>query len=137
MEKLTAEWRSTAKQRWNAKFRKMEYFDGTITGLDGRPIKVPFEHQLLVYLLQSDEAIMMTKAYNKMCSDLRQKYVYGVDYGVVCWYHDEYTVECREEIAEDVKKITEAAIGWAGEFYKIPCPHLGQGAIGRNWYDIH
>lgn len=137
MEKLTAEWRSTAKQRWNAQFRRMEYFDGTITGLDGRPIKVPFEHQLLVYLLQSDEAIMMSKAYCKMCSDLNKKYVWGQDYGVVCWYHDEYTVECREEIAEDVRKITEAAIGWAGDFFKIPCPHLGQGAIGKNWYDIH
>lgn len=137
MEKLTTEWRSTAKQRWNAQFRRMEYFDGTITGLDGRPIKVPFEHQLLVYLLQSDEAIMMQKAYNKMCSDLNKKYVWGQDYGVVCWMHDEYTVECREEIAEDVRKITEAAIGWAGDFFKIPCPHLGQGAIGKNWYDIH
>lgn len=137
MEKLTAEWRSTAKRRYNAKFNRMEYFDGTITGLDGRPIKVPFEHQLLVYLLQSDEAIMMQKAYNKMCSDLRERFVWGKDYGVVCWYHDEYTVECREEIAEEVKAITEDAIAWAGNFYKIPCPHLGQGAIGKNWYDIH
>jgi DNA polymerase I-like protein with 3'-5' exonuclease and polymerase domains len=137
VEMLTKEWRKTARQRYNPKFNRMEYFDGFITGLDGRPIKVPFEHQLLVYLLQSDEAIMMTKAYNKMCADLNNKYVHGVDYGVVCWYHDEYTVECREEIAEDVKKICEGAIPWAGEFYKISCPHLGQGAIGKNWYSIH
>lgn len=137
MEKLLAEWRSTAKKRYDPKFNRMQYYDGTITGLDGRPIKVPYEHQLLVYLLQSDEAIMMSKAYCKMCSDLNKKYVWGVDYGIVCWYHDEYTVECREEIAEEVKAITEAAIGWAGDFYNIPCPHLGQGAIGKNWYDIH
>ncbi len=137
VEMLTKEWRKTARQRYNSEFNRMEYFDGFITGLDGRPIKVPFEHQLLVYLLQSDEAIMMTKAYNKMCADLNNKYVYGVDYGVVCWYHDEYTVECRKEIAEDVKKICEDAIAWAGEFYKISCPHLGQGAIGKNWYSIH
>lgn len=137
MERLITEWRSTAKQRYNSDYRRMEYYNGKITGLDGRPILVPFEHQLLVYLLQSDESVMMAKAYNKMCADLKSKYKYGVDYGVVAWYHDEYTVECREEIAEDVKKITEAAIGWAGDFYKIPCPHLGQGAIGRNWYDIH
>lgn len=137
MEKLTAEWRRSAKQKYNPKYNRMEYSDGYITGLDGRPIKVPSEHMLLVYLLQSDEAIMMTKAYNKMCSDLNEKYVYGVDYGVVAWYHDEYTVECREEIAEDVKRITEEAITYAGKFYNISCPHLGQGAIGRNWYDIH
>lgn len=137
MERLTAEWRQTAKRRYNAKFNKMEYYDGRITGLDGRPITVPYEHQLLVYLLQSDEAIMMAKAYTKLCADLKAKYKHGVDYGVVCWYHDEYTIECRKEIAEDVKRISEQAIAWAGEFFKIPCPHVGQGAIGKNWYDIH
>lgn len=137
VERLTKEWRATAKQKYNPKFNRMEYYDGYITGLDGRPIKVPYEHQLLVYLLQSDEAIMMTKAYNKMCADLKKKYRHGIDYGVVCWYHDEYTVECVEEIAEDVKKIMEEAISWAGDFYKISCPHVGQGKIGKDWYAIH
>lgn len=137
MERLTAEWRSTAKQRYNAKWNKMEYFNGKITGLDGRPILVSSEHQLLVYLLQSDEAIHMARAYVIMCSNLEKKYVRGVDYGVVSWYHDEYTIECREEIAEDVKKISEDAIRLAGEFYNIKCPHEGQGAIGKNWYAIH
>lgn len=137
MERLTNEWRATAKKRMNTKWGRVEYYDGYITGLDGRPILVPYEHQLLVYLLQSDESIMMTAAYNKVCKDLRRKYTWGVDYGVVCWYHDEYTVECREEIAEDVRKITENAIVWAGNFFNIVCPHVGQGAIGKNWYDIH
>jgi DNA polymerase-1 len=137
MERLTAEWKSTAKKRFNAKFNRMEYYDGTIMGLDGRPIKVPSEHQLLVYLLQSDEAIMMTAAYNKFCKDMDRKYIWGEDYGILCWYHDEYTVECKPEIADEVKLIAENAIEWAGEFYKIPCPHVGQGKIGKNWYDIH
>lgn len=137
VEQLTKEWKVTARQRYNPKFNRMEYFNGTITGLDGRPIKVPYEHQLLVYLLQSDEAIMMTKAYNKVWSDLNQKYVFGKDFGVVCFYHDEFTIECREEIAEDVKNISEAAIAWAGEFFNISCPHVGQGAVGKNWYSIH
>ncbi|HEU0144910.1 MAG TPA: DNA polymerase, partial [Nitrososphaera sp.] len=134
---LTKEWRKTAKQRYNKKFNRMEYYDGTITGLDGRPIKVGSEHQILVYLLQSDEAIMMTAAYNKFCKDMDRKYVWGEDYGIVCWYHDEYTCECREEIAEDVRTIAENAIAWAGNYYKISCPHLGQGKIGRDWYAIH
>lgn len=137
METLTAQWKETARQRFNPKYNRMEYFDGTIIGLDGRPIKVPSEHQLLVYLLQSDEAIHMARAYCKLCSDLNEKYIWGVDYGVVCWYHDEYTIECREDIAEDVKRISEDAIRWAGEYYKISCPHAGEGAIGKNWYSIH
>lgn len=137
MERLTIEWRKTAKQRYNPKFNRMEYYDGYITGLDGRPICVPYEHQLLVYLLQSDEAIMMAMAYVKLCRDLNAKYVWGKDYGVVCWYHDEYTIECREEIANDVKDISERAIAWAGNYFNISCPHVGQGKIGKNWYDIH
>lgn len=137
MERLTKEWKSTAKQRYNPKFNRMEYYDGTITGLDGRPIKVPNEHQLLVYLLQSDEAIMMTRAYNTTWRELSLKYKFGVDFGIVAWYHDEYTVECKKEIAEDVKRISEEAIAEAGRFYNIVCPHVGQGKIGKDWYAIH
>ncbi len=137
MEKLTKEWKATAKQRYNVKFNRMEYYDGTITGLDGRPIKVPSEHQLLVYLLQSDEAIMMTRAYNTTWRILSQKYTFGEDFGVVCFYHDEFTIECKKEIAEDVRKISEEAIAEAGRFYNFVCPHIGQGKIGTDWYAIH
>lgn len=137
MEKLTKEWKSTAKQKYNAKFNRMEYYDGTITGLDGRPIKVPSEHQLLVYLLQSDEALHMSKAYCLLYQRLSEKYVWGVDFGIVAWVHDEYTIECREDIAEDVKRISEDCIRDAGEFFGIQCPHEGDGKIGRTWYDIH
>lgn len=137
MERLTKEWKSTAKQRYNAKYNRMEYFDGKIKGLDGRPIKIPSEHMLLVYMCQSDEAIHMALAYCLVNRLLSEKYKWGKDYGVVCWYHDEFTVECREEIAEDVKSISEYAIAEAGRMLNILCPHEGGGAIGKNWYDIH
>lgn len=137
METLTKQWRKTAKQRYNAKFNRMEYYDGIITGLDGRPIKVPSEHQILVYLLQSDEAIMMAAAYVKANADLAKKYVYGKQYGFLVWYHDEFQVECDEDIAEDVAKICEDSIAWAGNYFKIPCPHLGNSDIGRNWWETH
>lgn len=138
VEGLVKEWRATARQKYNPRFNKMEYFNGKITGLDGRPITVPSEHALLVYLLQSDEAIMMQAAYNKCHKMLQARgYVYGDDYGFVCWYHDEYTIECREEIAKDVAYCSEQAIAWAGNFFKIPCPHLGHAAIGKSWYAIH
>jgi DNA polymerase I len=137
VEQLTKEWRATARQRYNPKFNRMEYFDGKITGLDGRPIKVPYEHQLLVYLLQSDEAIMMAKAYNLANQRLSNKYTYGVDFGFTIWLHDEWEVECREEIAEDVAKISAQAIVDAGEFYNISCPHVGDSKIGATWEAVH
>ena len=137
LENLTKEWKRTAKQKYNPKFNRMEYYDGTIIGLDGRPITVPSEHMILVYLLQSDEAIMMSRAYNTVWKNLSAKYRFKEDFGVVCFYHDEIDIECREEIAEDVKKISEDAIVEAGEYYKIDCPHKGEGKIGRTWFDIH
>lgn len=88
IEKLTSEWRATAKKRYNSQWNKMEYYDGYIRGLDGRPIKVPFEHQILVYLLQSDEAIAMSAAYVYFHHRMdKLGYKWGVDYGTVCWYH--------------------------------------------------
>lgn len=136
LKKLKAEFRKTAKKRIG-KYGNLEYYDGWITCLDGRKIKVPFEHQLLVYILQSDEAILMTKAFNLLNEILAEKYVWGIDYGVVTIYHDEYVIECRKEIAEDVKKISEQCIVDAGKFYEINCPHIGTGRIGRNWYEVH
>jgi len=138
VEKLTAEWKKTARQRYNAKFNRMEYFDGKIIGLDGRPIVVPSEHMILVYLLQSDEAIMMAKAYNLFHTKMEQDgYIFGEDYGTVCWMHDEFNVECKIALANIVAKHSEDSIREAGEFFKIPCPHQGQAKIGINWYEIH
>lgn len=138
MENLTNEWRSSAKRKFDPRWNRYEYYDGCITGLDGRPIKVPSEHMLLVYLLQSDEAIMMAAAYVYFHFRMEKLgYEYGEDYGVVCWYHDEFTVECKKEIADIVAREAENSIVWAGAYFKIPCPHVGDAKIGTNWYEIH
>ena len=133
---LTKEWRSNAKRRVND-WGKLQYYNGWVTGLDGRPIYIESEHQILVYVLQSDEGIMMSAAYNLLWKRLSKKYKYEEDFGVVCFMHDEYTIECREEIAEDVAKIAEKCIVDAGKFYNIQCPHQGESAIGKDWYSIH
>ena len=83
---LTDTFKKNAKKRLSP-WGKIEYYDGWIEGLDGRPIYIPSERQILVYMLQSDEAIMMTKAYNEACRILKSKYNWGDDYGVVGWYH--------------------------------------------------
>lgn len=137
MERLTKEWRSTAKRRFNAKFNRMEYFDGKIAGLDGRPITIPSEHQLLVYMCQSDEAIHMALAYCLICEKLSEKYTYGVDFGVVGWFHDEFQIECREGIEDDVSRISQWGIEQAGKDLKILCPHKGESEVGRNWFETH
>ena len=136
IEELKKEWQSNAKKRqgrWG-----VEYYDGHVLGLDGRPIFIDSEHKILVYVLQSDEAIMMTAAYNILYNRcVKRGWEWGVDWAYVCWYHDEYTAEVREGIAEEFKEMAEQAIVDAGKAFNILCPHEGEGQIGDNWYDIH
>lgn len=138
VEKLTEEWRSNAKVRLNA-WGKPEYYDGWCRGLDGRPIFIPSEHAILVYMLQSDEAITMSAAYCLLYKRLLAKgYRWGDDFAIVCFYHDEYTIEVKEELAPEIAKIAEQCIVDAGRYFHLDfCPQEGDAEIGKNWYDIH
>lgn len=136
IDRLTAEWRGNAKRRMN-RWGKLEYYDGWINGLDGAPIFIKLEHTLLVYTLQSDEAIFMSGAYNFLNKKLEAKYKRGVDFEIVGWIHDEFQVECRREIAEDVAKISEDSISASSKFYKLEVPQEGEADIGINWSETH
>ena len=136
VEALTEEWRSNAQveEKWG----KFRYKNGWIRGLDGRPIFIESEHAILVYMLQSDEAITMAAAYVILYKRLMNKYKWGEDWAYVCWYHDEYTIECREDLADDIRVMAEQAIADAGTFFNLNhCPQIGEAEVGRNWYDIH
>lgn len=138
IDRITAEWRATAQKKFNKRYNRTEYKNGFIRGLDGRPILVEDEHTILVYYLQSDEAIQMATAYIMLNKWLeRRGYIWGKDYGSVIWMHDEWQIECREAIAEEVASLGNEAIAWAGRYYNIPCPHEGESKIGRNWYETH
>ena len=136
IDKITAEWKENAKRRMN-RWNKMEYYDGWITGLDGAPIFIKSEHAVLVYAVQADEAIYMSAAYNLVHRYLEQNYKWGEDYVVVCWYHDEVTVECREEIKQEVAKLIEKAFTVASNYFKLEVPQIGTASIGRNWLEVH
>jgi hypothetical protein len=136
LDKLTKEWKSHAKCKMGK--YGYEYYNGWVKGLDGRPIFIPSQHQILVYVLQSDEAIMMAAAYvmfHKTC--LKEGFVWGRDYQTLCWYHDEWTVECKPQIAKRIGRLAEESIAKAGKFYNIMCPHIGQAKIGNDWFEIH
>jgi len=136
VDKITEEWRSHAKTR--QKWGRLEYYDGWIEGLDGRPIFIDSEHKILVYLLQSDEAIMMAAAYVFLYDWCEQEgWVWGKDWAYVSWMHDEYTAEVCPRIETRFRQLAEQAITVAGQYYNIACPHEGESAVGVNWYEIH
>jgi DNA polymerase-1 len=136
IDKVTAEWESNAKVRIN-KWGNKEYYNGWIKGLDGAPIFIASGHAVLVYAVQSDEAVYMSAVYNLVHKYLARKYKWGEDYVVVCWYHDEITVECRDEIKEDVATILESAFDAASRYLKLGVPQKGEASIGKNWLEVH
>lgn len=140
VDELTAEWKRNAKTRqvktkWGY---RTEYYNGWVIGLDGRPIFIESEHQILVYVLQSDEAIMMSAAYCMLYKRAEARgWKHGVDWGFLIWYHDEYQCEVREDLTDEFAKLAEQCIEDAGKFFKIACPHQGESDIGDNWYETH
>ena len=137
VEGIQKEWRSHAKKRRN-RWGGWEFYNGWITGLDGRPIFIDSEHKLLVFLLQSDEAIMMSTAYCMLYRRAHERgWKHGVDWGFLIFMHDEYQCEVREDIAEEFAKVAEQCIVDAGKWYKIQCEHQGDSDIGYNWYETH
>lgn len=138
IDEETQRWRQTAQKWWNKKYNRMEYKNGYIKGLDGRPILVDSEHKILVFLLQSDEAIQMAAAYVWFHAQMEKRgFVYGRDWGALIWYHDEYQVEVIPKIVEETKQIMEESIAWAGRFYKIGVPHEGEAKAGYSWKETH
>jgi hypothetical protein len=136
MDELTAEWRKNAKRRMN-RWNKMEYYDGWIHSIDGAKLFIASEHAVLVYTLQCDEAIFMSAAYNLAHRYLEKKYKWWDDYCIVNFNHDEFTTECREEIAEDVAQLVLKAYRDASDYFGFNVPQVGDASIGDNWYDIH
>lgn len=137
VDKLTAEWKANAKKRMN-QWGKMEHYNGWITGLDGRPIFIKSEHQILVYMLQSDEAIYMSTVYCMAYEKLSARYKWGEDFGIVCFYHDELTIEIKEEYAEEAARLIEQAFTEASDFYAMNhCPQAGEAEVGANWLEVH
>lgn len=137
IDKLTKEWKSTAEVYVND-WGKLDYRNGVIRGLDGRPILISSEHQILVYMLQSDEAIMMQAAACKFYSDAtRRGWIHGVDWGFVANVHDEYTIEIREELAKEAAELTENSIAWASDYFNLACAQEGEAEIGKDWCSIH
>ncbi len=137
LSSLTTEWRSEAKHDKN-KWGKPSYSMGKIRGLDGRPILVESEHQILNYALQSDEAIMMQVALLFLYKACTQRgWVFGEDYAFLANVHDEFQSEVREEIAEEFAEVSAESIKRSGEYFQIGCPQEGDSAIGKTWADTH
>lgn len=137
VQNLTQEWRSHATPK-TTPWGKVQYQDGWIEGIDQRPIQIEQERTILVYTLQSDEAIMMQYALVFLYDWLTERgWEFGEDYAFVLNNHDEFQAEVREDIAEEYSRLAEESITYAGEYLNISVRHEGESQIGYSWADTH
>lgn len=138
--RLEEEWLLTAVNVFDPIIKRVVKANGYITGLDGRPVLVPHKHEVLVYLLQSDEAIQMAYAYNWFWNQMEKRgWKHGEHWGMLIWYHDEFQFEVDPKYinVEEAAALAEESIEVAGIFYNIQCKHEGEAKIGYNWKDCH
>lgn len=110
----------------------------SLNALDGGKLYVRSAHSALNTLLQSAGAIVAKfwideaiKAYDA------RGWVWGRDYIIRAWVHDELQVTVRKDIYEEFGHVTIKAIESAGSALNLRCPVTGEFKIGRTWKDCH
>lgn len=112
---------------------------GYLVGLDGRHLHIRSDHAALNTLLQSAGALIMKKAL-VYCDQLLQEAGYkhsGEDYEFVANIHDEFQVQVREGLEDDIGKIMVKSMQMAGEYFKFRCPIDGEYQVGKSWKETH
>jgi len=111
---------------------------GHICGLDGRLLVPRSEHSALNTLLQSAGAIISKRwviiSYHEL---IKKGYIYGKDFGLCAYCHDEIQIESKQEIACNVAQIVVECAYKAGEYYKFPCSMGAESKQGSTWHDTH
>lgn len=105
---------------------------GYLIGLDGRMLPIRSPHAALNTLLQSAGAVVMKKALVILADYLKPyqaRFVLNI--------HDEWQIECADDIAEVVGQFATRAIREAGEYYNFRCPLDGEYRIGAKWCETH
>jgi len=109
---------------------------GYIIGLDNRPIKLARDqrHKALNYLIQGAEAVVMKYTVQMIDERLRKS---NIDFKHLLFYHDEHTVEVKEEQAEQAKDIIIDCFAEAPKAVGIDIMTCGDCKIGDDYYEVH
>lgn len=111
---------------------------GYLIGIDGRKLHVRSQHSALNTLLQSAGALLVKQATVNLYMELsRRGYKWGVDWAMIAHVHDEYQLQVRAELAEEVAEVAVWSFQQAGRDFNWRCPLDGEAKIGTNWADCH
>ncbi len=121
------------KKEWKTK--------GYITGLDGRVIWVRAEHMLVVYAMQSLEAIVMKNFINRLFKITWNK---GLIFEMVTVMHDEAQFLVKEgqpflkgDSVDYFKVLAYEAIEFVNDKFNLWCPQAIDIKVGNTWSDCH
>ena len=109
-----------------------------LRGLDGRPLFPRSLHSAPNLLLQSAAAVLAKKAtiLHRLLLETRGLR-FEIDWAFVAMVHDEWQIECKEPLAEEIAETAPKAIRDAGEFYSLRVQLEGEAKVGDTWADTH
>jgi DNA polymerase-1 len=107
---------------------------GFIPGLDDRPIYTESQHKALNYLIQGAEAVVMKATVIMIDKKLTEA---KIDFSHLLFYHDEHSVEVREDQAEQAREIIMDCFVEAPKAYGVNIMECGDCLIGENYYAVH
>ena len=111
---------------------------GYLKGIDGRRLHVRSAHAALNTLLQSAGGLLVKQATVNVYENLTAAgYEWGKDWAMVAHVHDEYQLQVREEIAEEVAEIAVESFRQAGRQFNWRCLVDGEAQIGSTWAETH
>jgi len=105
-----------------------------IVGLDDRPIYTESSHKALNYLIQGAEAVVMKATVAMIDVKLKEA---NIDFKHLLFYHDEHTVEVREDQAEEAREIIMRCFEEAPKPLGVNIMTCGDCKIGDDYYDVH
>lgn len=116
----------------------MKHFKNHLPGLDGRLVPCRSDHSALNFACSSIEAILCKQWLCDSVEALEAKgYVWGRDFVLALWVHDEQQILCRKSISEEVGKTLVECAKQAGVKLGFRVPLASEYKIGVNWFECH
>jgi DNA polymerase I-like protein with 3'-5' exonuclease and polymerase domains len=111
---------------------------GYLRGIDGRRLHIRSEHAALNTLLQSAGALLVKQATINLYRELSTRgYIFGKDWAMVAHVHDEYQLQVREDLVDEVSEVAVWSFQEAGRQFNWRCPLDGEAKVGTNWSECH
>lgn len=111
---------------------------GYLKAIDGNNFFIRSEHSALNTLLQGTGALLCKQwciiTYDRL---IELGYKWKDDFAYILNIHDEFEIECREELAEEIADIAKTSTTLAGEYFKLRIRIDGEAKVGRSWADVH